>query len=207
MVADPASVIYPVGLPLPPDQVPPVAWRSPQGIAKAYLDHLGATRVELSAYDSVRKQIVVTSSNAPSGAVGARSILTVVPVTGLACGPDGTCYETWAVQEARSPAIVVERAEVQPPADGQGHWTLALAGRARGFEGTIHVTVTGNGDVAWSAEDVVTASGGEELAPFSTFVDLGQPPVGTATVVLANESGEDGSPVDITAFPIEIAVP
>jgi hypothetical protein len=123
------------------------------------------------------------------------------------CDAPGTCHEYWVVTEARSPAIVVDTAEVQPPADAQGHWTLALAGRARGFEGNVVVRVVGTGDVAWSADGVITAGCCEQPEPFSTFVDLGQPPIGGATVLLANESGEDGSPWELTAFPIEIAIP
>jgi hypothetical protein len=82
---------------------------------------------------------------------------------------------------------------------------LAVAGRARGFEGTVVVTAFYPGDAEPLAQEI-TMAGVLAPEPFSVTLDLsGASPGVVVTLLVRGDTGSDGDPGEFSAIPVVIA--
>jgi hypothetical protein len=187
--AEPVAVVFPTDALVPPDQ--PWPWPDPESTARGFLELIGVTDPALGSFEATGpgEGQIALYLRAEDGTVRTtveRSVLRMALVDGH-----------WAVLDATSPSISLELVAV-------GGESLTVSGRGRGFEGTLHVRLIGHGDVDFRREAVVTASGGEELLPFSTTLDLSGSSGQRATVIVTSDSGLDGGPVDVSARAIQL---
>ena len=162
----PWSVPHQVGLPLPPDQVPPVAWRrsARRPPTASSRPSVSPTRRSALAYDrsrcGARHQLERTETRA--GRCGASSPSCRRPPRVRA---RRHLYGHWAVHAATIAAIVIDGLGIEvgraPTVQG-GQW---ITGRGPGLRGDPPCPGDRPRRRRLRPERVVTASGGEELCP------------------------------------------
>jgi hypothetical protein len=127
-----------------------------------------------------------------------------VPVRAQADGPETTVLVrqlsdgNWWVLGATTESIELDDPIAVTAIDNP----LLLAGRARAFEGTVLVAVYERGSTTPLGEGFVTASGTEELGPFTGEIPWDNPGGGWGVVLLHTESAENGQVWEATAVPV-----
>lgn len=187
------QVVFPINGLVPPDQ--PWPWPDPESTARGFFEAVGVVDPAVGAFEETGPDVGrIRLHGRDEGGV----LLDLVRSTLELGKVDGH----WAVLEASSPSIVIDGLGIE--ATEPGSPVLVMTGRGRGFEGTLHVRVLGHGDIAFERSAVVTASGGEELIPFRAEIDMTGSSGQWATIVVSNDSGLDGSPVDVSALPFRL---
>lgn len=112
----------------------------------------------------------------------------------------------WFVIGASSPGVTISSPETldRVPAS-----PLTVAGRGRGFEGTLVVRAFRAGNADEQLDQVITQGGPfEALEPYSVSLDLSNAAPGeTIAVIVRGDTGLDGDPGDFASIPVVISDP
>lgn len=117
-----------------------------------------------------------------------------------------TPTDGWFVLGATSDGATISS---PAPRDGVPAAPLAVAGEARGFEGTVVVSAFPAGDAAAVLDQEISRGGVfEELEPFTAELDLSAASPGTVVAVLVQgDVGLDDDPGSFAAIPVVITLP
>lgn len=171
-------------------------WRDPEATARVFAErYLRLTDPVTFGFRSTGPgagEVPLGFSRGEGGAVLADpKPTTVVSLRQLGRQGEGG---VWTVTGATAPDLVVE----SPPVLSRVASPVTVRGRARVFEGTVHLEVREDGMVAGQSlgTGFATAGGGDTPAPFSTTIAFRPPskPAG-ALVALERSSATGGSPV------------
>lgn len=112
-------------------------------------------------------------------------------------GPD----DSWWVLGSVTQNIEID----QPTAQQELTSPATLVGRALAFEGTVQVSVLGEGREGPLGEGFVTGSGGGEPGPFEGSVEFEPAGASSGAVLFYTLGGEDSRVWEVTAVPVTFA--